>query len=137
MTNPCAPVISVFLRPCPLAVGEWTHTHDILNLACSANRSSPFHKKAERKLRVLGCKPNQTHVLIYPSCLHPTLMFLCSFVFKIPPVLSSLCSLVLKQHPVLSSYLLPDKLQLAHQSFHTQYEPNFFVFLIFLANFAS
>ena len=45
-----------------------------LNLACSASGSSPFHKKAERKLRVLNCKPS------------PFLLFLCSSVFNIQPV---------------------------------------------------
>ena len=70
-------------------------------LACSASRSSPFHKRAERKLRVLGYKPNQTHVLIYSSCLHPTLLFSCSLVFKIQPSLLFSCSLVLKYTPCL------------------------------------
>ena len=61
-----------------------------LNLACSASGSSPFHKKAERKLRVLNCKPS------------PFLLFLCSSVFNIHPV-----SLVLLSKPILT-----DKLQL-------------------------
>ena len=61
-----------------------------LNLACSASGSSPFHKKAERKLRVLNCKPS------------PFLLFLCSSVFNIHPF-----SLVLLSKPILT-----DKLQL-------------------------
>ncbi len=51
--------------------------YTILIVACSASGSSPFHKRAERKWRVLDCKPNQTHVLIHPSCLHPSF---CSYV---------------------------------------------------------
>ena len=62
----------------------------ILKLACSANGSSPFHKRAERKQRVLDSKPNQTHILIYPSCLHPTLFSSCSPVLKYTPNLSRL-----------------------------------------------
>ena len=89
----------------------------ILNLACSANRSSPFHKKAERKLRVLGCKPNQTHVLIYPSCLHQTfcsfvLMFLCLKIHTLSLVLMFSC---LKIYTLSSCpSLLPDKLKFTH-----------------------
>ena len=75
-----------------------------LNLACSASGSSPFHKKAERKLRVLNCKPS------------PFLLFLCSSVFNIQPVSLVLLFLCLKKHPVslvlLSKPILTDKLQL-------------------------
>ena len=79
---------------------EHTSYHT-LNLACPASRSSPFHKRAERKLWVLGSKPNQTHVLIYPSCLHPSfcsfvLMFLCLKICT--PILMFLRPLVLKNY---------------------------------------
>lgn len=62
-----------------------------LNLACSASGNSPFHKKAERKLRVLNCKPS------------PFLMFLCSSVLK--NTLSPLFSCLNQSSPINFSYL--------------------------------
>ena len=110
------------LNPYALHCGDRT-SYCILNLACSAPRAAPLHKRDERKLRVLGCKPNQTHVLVYTNKPSPCLMFLCSLVLKyipcllffcslvlnIHPVLLSLCSLVLKHQQVLPSNLLTDK----------------------------
>ena len=88
-----------------------------LNLACSASGSSPFHKKAERKLRVLNCKPSPFLLFLCSSVLNThhvpfvllsliytlALLFFCSYVLK--NNLSPLFSCLNQSSPINFSYL--------------------------------